>query len=307
MRLLTAICLTLGLAMGAKAQETTPITLGYTAGIDYLGAYVAADRGFFENHGYDVTLELMPNSGAVTPGLLSGSLQVGGLTAPSVIQARAAGVPIRVISGASVVTRENPNGTLIIREGVDISSAQDIEGMRIGTGGIGSYYNVLLRQWMLDQGADPDAMTVVEVPFSQMTDVLRSGQIDGATVGHPFWGRMEAEGLGTSFVAFTGEFSDGLLSNTYVASEAFLEENPGFAEAFSMAIAEAYEFIEADPEGARESAAKYLNLPAEIFSTLPFSNYRQEVTAEQIQQWNDIMRGQGLIEEDVDPTIVLSN
>jgi NitT/TauT family transport system substrate-binding protein len=250
-------------------------------------------------------MQVMPNGGAIPPGLLSESLQIGALTAPSVIQAKAAGIPLKIITGGTVVTKANPNGTVIVRTGVDVKSAKDLEGKRVGTGGIGSYFNVLMQQWLIDNGADPAKVSVIEVPFSQMTDVLRSGQIDAATVGHPYWDRMETEGIGKSFVPFTGEFSDGLLSNIYVVTEDYIAKNPKVPGAFSAAIEEANQLIEAHPDQARESAAKFLKLPADALAALPLSNYRTEVTTEQIKQWNDIMHGQKLIDPDIDPASVL--
>lgn len=304
MRYLAGLALALGMT-GAAYAQSTPVTLGYTAVIDYLSAYVAADHGIFEDHGLDVTMQIMPNGGAISPGLLSGSLQIGALTAPSVIQSKAAGFPIKIITGGTVVTAANPNGALIVRQGVAVNEPADLEGKRVGTGGLGSYFNVLFQQWMIDNGVDASRVTIVEVPFSQMTDVMRGGQIDAATVGHPFWGRMESEGLGANYVAFTGEFSDGLLSNIYTATDDWLAANPEVPAAFRAAIDEANAFIAANPEQALESAARFLNLPPDALADLPFSNYSATVTPEQIQQWNDIMRGQGLIEADIDPESVL--
>jgi len=110
-RILMALALAAITASSAHAQgHRTKITLGYTGVIDYLAAFVAADQGIFEKHGLDVTLQRMPNGASIPPGLLANSLQIGGITAPVLIQAKAGGFPMKVVAGGSVVIKENPNG-----------------------------------------------------------------------------------------------------------------------------------------------------------------------------------------------------
>lgn len=302
-KILAAAALTL--VVTSAHAEPTKVNLGFTAVIDYLSAFVAKDQGFFAKHDLDVTLTLMPNGGSIPPGLLAGSLQVGGLTSPSVLQAKAAGIPLKIVTGGTVVTKANPNGWVVARTDVKIDSPKDFEGKRVGTGGVGSYFNVLFRQWLTDNGADPQKVTFVEAPFGQLGDILKSGQIDAATLGQPFLSRIVKAGTGYEVAAYTGSFQDGLLSNIYVSTEEWVGANKAAAEGFSAAIDEADAFIKASPDEARKSAATYLKLPAEVLATVPLSNYSAEVTPKQIETWNGIMRGQGLIDADVTPASLL--
>jgi hypothetical protein len=64
-------------------------------------------------------------------------------------------------------------------------------------------------------------------------------------------------------------------------------------------------FIKSNPEKAREHAVKYLKLPAEAMTNLPFSNYPAKVEPQQIKAWSDIMLGQKLIDASLDPNSVL--
>jgi len=302
-RILTAAALVL--SIGSANAEPVKVNLGFTAVIDYLSAFVARDRGLFTKHDLDVTLTLMPNGGSIPPGLLAGSLQIGGLTSPSVLQAKAAGIPLQIVTGGTVVTQANPNGWVVARTDVKIAGAKDFEGKRVGTGGVGSYFNVLFRQWLVDNGADPQKVTFVEAPFGQLGDILKSGQIDAATLGQPFLSRIVNAGTGYEVAAYTGSFQDGLLSNVYVATEEWIAANKAAAEGFAAAIEEANAFIESNPDEARKSAATYLKLPAEVLATVPLSNYNALVTPEQIEMWNGIMRGQGLTDADVTPASLL--
>jgi NitT/TauT family transport system substrate-binding protein len=306
-RLLLALAFAAGLSGFAEAQQPVKVTLGFTPVIDYLSAFVAKDQGIFDKHGLDVTLQQMPNGNSIPPGLLANSLQIGGITAPTLIQSKAATFPIKVVAGGTVVTKANPNGWVVVRTGVDVKTAKDFVGKRVGVAAVGSYFNVLFRQWLIDNGVDPSSVTFVEAQFGQMADVMRGGQIDAATLGQPFVGRMEAANIGKVFSPYTGTFGDGLLSNIYTATDPWIAQNPAAAKNFATAIEEANASIAANPDKARESAAKYLKLPADAMANLPFSNYSAKVTPQQIKTWIDIMRGQKLTDADVDPNTALLN
>jgi NitT/TauT family transport system substrate-binding protein len=306
-RLLLTATLALGLSAPAAQAQQQPvkITLGYTLVIDYLGAFVAKEEGFFSKRGLDVTIQQMPNGNSIPPGLLSDSLQIGAITAPTLIQSKTASFPMKIVAGASVVTKDNPNGSIVVRKGVEVKEPKDFEGKRIAVGAVGSYFNVLFRQWLINNGVDPNKPTYVEAQFSQMADVMSNGQVDAATMGQPFLSRVTSAGIGTEYLPFTGTFGNGLLSNIYTATDQWIAKNPAAPKAFLEAIEEANAFIKSNPDKAREHAVKYLKLPAEAMTNLPFSNYSAKVEPQQIKAWSDIMLGQKLIDTSLDPNSVL--
>lgn len=303
-RFAIGLAMVLSLASGASAQPVK-VALGYTAVVDWLGAFVAKDKGIFEKHGLDVSLHLMSNGGVIPPGLLADSLQIGGITGPVIIQTAAAGFPLKVVSGASVATKANPNGWIIVRAGAGIKTPADFKGKHVAAGALGGYYNVLFREWLRKNGVDPGSVHFVEVSFGQISDVMKAGQIDAATIGQPFADRMVAAGIGSKLSAYTSDFPDGLLSNVYIATSPWLAQHPSGARDFQTAIAEADKAIAADPQDARTIAARYLKLPADAMKGLPLANYESTLTPAQIMQWSAMMLSQKQIDENIDPSKVL--
>ncbi|MBB3396024.1 ABC transporter substrate-binding protein [Rhizobium sp. BK060] len=299
-----AFVMALGLATPALSQAVK-VNVGFTPVIDYLGAFVAKDQGFFEKRGLDVTITQMPNSQSMPPALLADSLQVGAVTAPSLIQSKAGGFPIKIISGGTFVTKTNPNGAIVVRNGVIINSPADFIGKRVASGALGSYFNVLFRQWLSDGNVDPEKVTFVEVGFPQIGDVMRNGQIDAATIGQPFVSRIEAAGIGKAYSWFVGDFPEGLLSNVYTATEDWVANNPKAAKDFKEALVEANAFIKSNPDKSHEIAAKYLKLPPEAMKNVPFSNYSVDITDAQVKAWNDIMKKNKFTDVDVEAASVI--
>ena len=239
------------------------------------------------------------------PALLANSLQVGALTAPNLIQSKAGSFPIKIISGGTYVTKANPNGAIVVRDGVTINSPADFVGKRVASGALGSYFNVLFRQWLVDNKVEPEKVTYVEVGFPQVGDVMRNGQIDAATIGQPFISRIEEAGTGKAYRWYVGEFTDGLLSNVYTATEDWIAKNPKAVKDFKESLNEANEFIKNNPDKSREIAAKYLKLPTEAMKSVQFSNYSVDITEAQVAAWNDIMKKNRFTDVDVDAESVI--
>jgi NitT/TauT family transport system substrate-binding protein len=281
------------------------VTLGYTGVNEYLAAFVAADQGFFAQHDVDVTLQLIPNGGVIPPALLSGSLQVGGITAPLLLQAAAGGLDIGVIQAGSVVKQDNPNGSVMARTGANIHEPEDFLGKRVAVSAVGSFYHVLFRQYLQDMHVNPDRVTFVEVPFLQMGDLLKAGQLDAATTTQPFIGRLKAAGIAYEVTPFTAHFPNGTLSNVYVATKSWAAAHKTEVAAIRAALAQAVAYIPNHQAEAEAAEAKYLKLTPEQVKALPFSNYTTEITPQQIADWNRIARNQKLIDHDVDPASVI--
>jgi NitT/TauT family transport system substrate-binding protein len=305
MRLAAALLAALLAVRPAVAAQGTPVALGYTAVNEYLPAFVAADAGIFAAHHVDVTLRLLPNGGVIPPGLVSDSLQIGGITAPLLLQAASGGLDLVVIAGGSVVRPENPNGSVVGRADTKIRAPADFIGTRVGVSAVGSFYHVLFRQWLADAGVDPARVVFVEVPFNQMGDLLHMGQVDAVTTTQPFIGRLVASGVGHEIAPFTAHFPAGLLSNLYVATRAWAGAHPAQIAGFRAALAEAVAYIPAHKQQAEAAEAHYLKLTADQVIALPFSNYDARVTPAQIDAWNRIARAQGLIDTDVPAASVL--
>jgi NitT/TauT family transport system substrate-binding protein len=303
-RRLLAIALALAIPGGARA-EGEKITLGYTGVNEYMAAFVAADQGFFAAHQLDVALQLLPNGGVIPPALLSGTLQVGGITAPLLLQASAGGLELGVIAGASVVKQTNPNGSALARNGTNIHAPADFVGKRVGVSAVGSFYHVLFRQFLADEGVNPDQVTFVEVPFLQMGDLLRNGQLDAVTTTQPFLGRMLAAGYAYEVSPFTAHFPNGTLSNVYVATKSWAAAHPEAVAGLRAALAEAVAYIPAHRSEAEAAEAHWLKLTPELVKALPFSNYDAVVTPGQIADWNRMARNQHLIDVDVDASALV--
>src|SRR5665213_3011126 len=83
----------------AGAQEH--VKMSYTAVSGFALGYVAQEQGFFKNHGVDVEFLQTAISGNIPGAVVSGSVDIGGPTMPSVLQANDAGLDLVVFAGGA--------------------------------------------------------------------------------------------------------------------------------------------------------------------------------------------------------------
>ena len=297
-------CLAILLLMASPAQAAETIIFGAPA-VDFLPVFVAADQGIFARHGLDVAVQILPNGGLVPAALISGAIQIGGVSTPILLQAAAGGLAIGTIAGAVVSNGGAGVGGVLGRNGVTLAEPADFLGRRVAVSSVGSFLHVLFRQWLTDRGADPNRVQFIETPFPQMADLLRAGQVDAAAAVEPFASRIRAAGVASDAAPILRDFPDDLLVNEYAVTAGWFAAHRGEAAEFRAALNEAITAIAADPARARAGFCHYLKLSPEAAAAQPLSAYRTALVPAQITLWQQIGLRQGMIDRAGDPASLI--
>ena len=306
MRGLTRRALALGLAAAglglgtAPAGAQTKINVGYTATLGFNAAFIAKDRGFFARRGLDVDLTLIALNSNIPAALTGGSVQIGGPTPSVMLQANDGGLDLVVVAGCSGTDPANTRDGVMVRQGVTIQQPSDFVGKKVGVPGLGAFLHVLFRKWLTDKGVDYSKVNFVETPFTQSADVLRSGSIDAVITGEPFSTRIVADGIGSVAVPIYSVVPAGTPSIVYATTRDWARANPQVVTAFRAAIADAIAFQDKDPAGARESAGKFIKLPANVLESLTLPPLMAAVSEDQMQYWVDMMTRQKMLQDKPD-------
>lgn len=227
---------------------------------------IAKEKGFFEEEGLDVDLQLLTDPSVSTTMIASGEAQFYSVSNYQAINLVDKGTEVCLL--APVV---NAGNTQVVVGGpnLNITSAKDLEGKKMGyTDGAGVI--VAVRNMCNDLGVDYDKIELVNLQASDMLASLESGQIDFFAAWEP-WG-IKAEEAGGK-VLFTGTQSylpentgDVNYLNFMVAidaSKSFVEENPEAAQAYVKAMIKATDYINSNKEECAEIIANQINLDKE--------------------------------------------
>lgn len=249
--------------------QVTKVNVGYVPAGDWLPALVAKDKGFFEKRNLDVTLTKVAIISNVPSAILSGSLHVGVSTPTVLIDAAEAGLPLTGIAGGTRFLKDPAIFSVVVKQGLPVSSAKDLEGKRVGVPGLRSIADVLLRKWLIDKGVNPSRVNIVEAPFPQMKDLLKGGTVDAVAVLEPFRTRIVSDNTGFRLADYVAEVNPDLLGGVWIGQREWVAAHPQAVTALREALGEAIAFIRSNNDEARAIESKYLGFSTPVL--LPYS------------------------------------
>lgn len=295
--LIMATAVTLSVASvlsGASAQ--IKVTIGYATASDYLPLYVAKDEGCFDKQKIDATLTRMPIVSNIPPALLAGSLQIGISTGTVLLQARDGGLDLIALAGATRMVKDNPSISLVVRKELDIKTAADLKGKKIGVPGINSIIDIVLRKWLKNNNVPITDVTFIEVPFPQMPDMIKNGTIDGAATVEPIRSRIVSSDVGKRMPEefYTSVNPDSLLA-FYISTSAWAKANPQVVAGFRACLREGLTTIKENPGRAKEIEKKYLG-----FNTPTLPTMTVDIKPEDFNFFVDLAKEFNLTRQDID-------
>ncbi|HWE71658.1 MAG TPA: ABC transporter substrate-binding protein, partial [Stellaceae bacterium] len=136
------------------AEAATKVVMLYNATSAYSASYVAKEEGYFDKHGLDFEFSLTTNTTMTPAALMSGTVQLGGITPPMILQANEQGLDLVVVAGGTAAP--DPAGTsgMLARTGSGIKAAPDLVGRKIGVPGLGGTFDILAKKWVQSKGVD---------------------------------------------------------------------------------------------------------------------------------------------------------
>ncbi|SOD99402.1 ABC transporter substrate-binding protein [Blastococcus haudaquaticus] len=284
------------------APHTGVVRISETGSSEDLALWVAQDEGIFEANGLEVELQNIA-AGLAPVALTNGEVQLGTQTAPDFLQAVSSELDLTAVAGMSYNTPENPRLFVVASKASGITSIDGLAGARIGTPSRGGSFEISTTALMEEDGIDTGDVEWVEVPFPQMIEALNSGLVDAVATSINLVGPARA--AGHQPVVDLSEFGDDVLITFLSGTTAWVEANGDIVEKLRTSLEQAAEFVTANPERTVEIIAAHTGLDPAIAQRTPPTNLSAAISEDQLQLWIDAMSAQGLIEDDVQPGVLL--
>jgi len=282
----------------ATAAQLIPVRAAYIPVVSWLPAWVAKEKGFFEKNGLDVTLSVTQNL-SVLPGTLGRQFDFAPSTPPDLIKAVLAGIDVVAVAGQGIETKDNPSTHLIVRKDSAITSMQELKGKVIATPALGAIIHVSVLHGLKKNGIDPNSIRAVEVPFPNMPDQLKAGNVDAVEALEPFAGQLLAAGnrsLGDPLLSV----SDQVLYTFWISERKWAADNPAVIAAWIASLEQAKQFMDENPQEARAILAKYTKLPEPVVQKIPFVTYRFWLDPRDFAVWVNVLKDLGQITRSID-------
>ena len=293
-----ALCWLLPGGLAAQDKPLTPVRAAYVPVATWLPAWVALDKGIFAKHGLAVTLTQIQNL-SLLPGTVGRQFEFAASTPTDLIKAVAGGLDVVATAGEAIEVKSNPTTQVIVRKDSGIKSVADLKGKAIAAPTLGAVIHVATLYWLKKNGVDPASIRGVEVPFPNMGDQLKAGNVDAVEALEPFAGALLAAGnvsLGDPLLAA----GDEVLFPFWISDGAWARANRPVIKAWIDALTEAQTYMEANPADTRAILAKYSRLPPEIVAKVPLPTYRFTIKPDELGVWIDVLKDLGQLSVPID-------
>ena len=237
-------------ARGASRRAVS-FTLPWVAEGSNLVAYVAKDRGYWDEAGLDVTITRGYGSVAAAQAIGAGKFDFGLAAASAGIQQAAKGLPVIAIACSGY---DSTMGVGVLGDS-PIRTPKDLAGKTLGcTLASGEY--PFLPAFFRNAGIDPDSVKIQGTDPQVRTRVLIERQVDAisgfAISIAPVVG---AQKIPVRFMLFS---QAGLkqYNNMLMTTRAMVDKDPALCRAVALGLARANRDVMLDPEGAIKSFFK---------------------------------------------------
>jgi len=280
------------------AAEITDVALTGIKGPGTIPLQLAADQFGAD---YDLTIEpfFVDNSAVAVTSVISGDAAAANTSYFGVIDAINQGLDLVVIAEGWASTPGT--GSLEALPSSGIESLEDLEGKTVNVISLSSSHAIKLRDSMLTEGLDPEAVNWVELPYGEVAAALQQGTIDASSAVGPTLAAVRGLGSVTVF-DYGDEPYAGMAESGWVASGDFVKKNPNTIAALQCSIFAAQAALVDDRAFFETQFTAFLGAPAPVAAAEVMLDYQRENRLDQIQKNADIYFASGRLADEFDFT-----
>ena len=178
-----------------------------------------------------------------------------------------------------------------------LNSLADLAGKQIAVSGIHSQMDVALLKTLKNAGVDVSTVQSIEIPFSSQIDALKSGTIDAIAELDPWTTVLRTSGVGKVLGWTYVDSVPGQPIGAWYVSSAFAKKNPDVVRRFAQSIRDAIDYMQADPQRARQNVAAYTGLDPALVKNMPINKWDYTIKPARWQATVDMMVEMGVMDK----------
>jgi NitT/TauT family transport system substrate-binding protein len=256
-----------------EAPAITELNIGYQPSTHQIAYMTAYEKGWWQEDlaPYGITKineYQFPTGAPEMQAMMAGDLDVAYVGAAPVIPALSQGLDAKIVVPVQI------NGSsLVLRPEYEYESPEDLKGLKIATFPPGTIQDTVLREWLRENGLDPEKdVTVLGMSPGDAVSAISAKQVDAVFLPHPSPTVVEEEGNGRTIVQ-SGEMSPNHACCVLVVSGKLIREHPDLVEQIVKTHIKATEYNQANEDEA-----------AQIYSNKTTENV--EVVRKSIEEWD---------------------
>ena len=254
--LLTVLFALFIVGCGAEPEAATEVVtlrlpMGYIPDPQYAPYYVAAEKGYFEEAGFEIEFDYsFETDGMALVG--SGELPFAVVSGEQVLLARAEGVPVVYV----MEWFQKYPIAIVSKTSAGIASPADMAGRQVGLPGFFGASYVGYVGLLSANGLTQDDVMADDIGFTQFESVLTDKAESAVVYANNEPVRLAQEGEDINIIRVS-DYID-LVANGIITNEDTIAENPEMVERFVTALLKGLEDTIADPEAAYEISKNFV-------------------------------------------------
>ena len=245
---------------GAPQVQAETLTLAHSTWVGYGPFYIARDKGFFEEEGVKIELQIMENTPLKMGALMAGQVDLVASTADEFPIYMKPGKPLKYFLAV-----DNSNGGDGVVSNKDIASVADLKGKKVAFEE-GSVSQFFMNALLLEAGMTQDDIEVVNMTATDAGVAFVAGRVDAAVTWEPHLTQGEQADHGRRLVDSSQK--PGLIVDVVAATEETMNDHGEELKAFVRGWQRALDFLQSNPaEGYKimaDGVGGWLSDPAEF-------------------------------------------
>jgi ABC-type nitrate/sulfonate/bicarbonate transport system substrate-binding protein len=251
---LVALCTVLVSACGRRApdRDVVSLRLGVQDNVICALPFIAAQQGYFRDHGVDVVIRRYPSGKLALNAMFDGEVDVAAV-ADMPVMANSFRRDDYAIFGTIAST--DSGAWLVARKDQGISKPADLKGKRVATQR-NSAVHFFLSMFLLKNRLAETDVDLRFMPAAELPAALADGRIDAFSMRNPFMNEAKAL-LGETALEM---FDRDVYRQTFnlVTWKRLLKEDPDIWQRVLLAIADAEDLLVRDETAGRAALVSYL-------------------------------------------------
>jgi NitT/TauT family transport system substrate-binding protein len=311
-RIAAAISLLI-LALGGSAAAQADLKIGYMPIAEELPKMVANEKGFFKKHGLNAQLVRFESGPDMGTALLGGSIQIGMIGSPGLVNAAVAGRPLVAIvdNGSNVM---GPSGYeyytgLVVLDSSPVKNIGDLKGKKIALNVLktNSETQTVMQvlRWNKEHPNDKldlnKDVRFITMPFGSMPAALEQKRVDAASMIEPFMTQLSKKQKVRIIAPVEYAMPHWPVSFGVVRLD-YGKKNVDVLEKYRAAWFEAVDWIQAHDSDARAFIPKYTGVPMDVAKQIVLPHWSRDIktTERSTQVMMEGMLDGGMIQKKAD-------
>lgn len=252
----------------SSVEPVGSIRLGAFRGIDGTPVFVALEQGIFEKNGLDVQETYVTTGVELVNSIVAGDLDIGSAAPLVALSSVQQGIPIRVVAfmhGNAASDRYGSESIIAsAASGVPAGDVAALRGKKIGFP-FGGNAHAYIMGALDEAGLTSEDVELINVAPGDVLTALAEGSIDAFVLWEPNPTIALEQVAGSVRVQRAVDSSPGYFPGIIITSDQIAHEKAAEVQAYLASIAEAQQWIRANPDAAAETATRWIpNMTKEV-------------------------------------------